>query len=720
MTTLERTAYPRFAQRLNQAQLDAYYTPSEAEYDLVARTTQGSPEQQLNFMLQLKTFQQLHYFPPLDAIPGYIVDHVRAALKITLEVMPGYLTRQTSYRHRRAICRHLDIQPYQSTTTDKLIREILLDAAQIMNDPADLLNVVIETLVRERHELPAFSTLDRLTNQVRAAVHKRLFRQIAARLTMTEQTRLDRLVTVEPDTQLSEWSILKKPTGYASVSHMREMEARLRQLSAILSTDPLLANLLPNKIIHLAAEARALDAYRLKEIRQHNPDRYYALLVCFVHEAKIQARDDLVEMFLKRVAKIHANAHDELEEIHQRQRATVERITDILAHIIHHASDIADDAHLGQEVRRLLEAAGGLAQLQDDCDDIIAYRGNNYLPLLYRHYKAYRALLFELARLLEPKSSSRDRSLVQALEFVLQRQQLTRQWWRGTLNLNFASPRWRRMIQSVQDGNPVLNRRALETCVFTYMAQELRSGDLYVPGSRDYADPRAQLLTWKTCEPLLEDYCQRLGFKSTATDFVDDLRQWLIQFAQEIDQTYPQNGQLYRNADGSFSLRRIKSIPKPPGTEDLEQALIDRLPERNLLDVLRNVQRWTEFTRHWGPLSGWVPSLTHPLMTYLATAFAYGSNLGPTQFAIHTQDQISARMLSYVNYQHVTPEKLDAALCDITNLYNRFDLPRYWGSGKVAIADGTLFALYENNLTAAYHPRYHDWGGIAYHFISDT
>jgi hypothetical protein len=40
-------------------------------------------------------------------------------------------------------------------------------AAEVMEHPADLINVAIEELVKERHELPAFSTLDRLVGHVR-------------------------------------------------------------------------------------------------------------------------------------------------------------------------------------------------------------------------------------------------------------------------------------------------------------------------------------------------------------------------------------------------------------------------------------------------------------------------------------------------------------------------------------------------------------------------
>jgi len=51
---------------------------------------------------------------------------------------------------------------------------------------------------------------------------------------------------------------------------------------------------------------------------------------------------------------------------------------------------------------------------------------------------------------------------------------------------------------------------------------------------------------------------------------------------------------------------------------------------------------------------------------------------------------------------------------------NRLELPKCWGTGKRAAADGSKFQLYESNLMSEYHIRYGGYGGIAYHHVSDT
>jgi TnpA family transposase len=103
----------------------------------------------------------------------------------------------------------------------------------------------------------------------------------------------------------------------------------------------------------------------------------------------------------------------------------------------------------------------------------------------------------------------------------------------------------------------------------------------------------------------------------------------------------------------------------------------------------------------------------------LGASFAYGCNLGPNQTARHVQGNITYHQLSYTNRRHVSMETLLAAIRDIINAYCRLKLPKCWGTGERAAADGSKFETYENNLRSEYHIRYRGYGGIAYHHVSD-
>jgi TnpA family transposase len=97
----------------------------------------------------------------------------------------------------------------------------------------------------------------------------------------------------------------------------------------------------------------------------------------------------------------------------------------------------------------------------------------------------------------------------------------------------------------------------------------------------------------------------------------------------------------------------------------------------------------------------------------VATLFCYGFNLGPVQTARSLRN-FSRRQVAWLNLKYVTEEGLEAANTDVVNAYNRFELPRYWGSGEHVAADGTKWDVYDQNLLSENHIRYGGYGLTAW------
>jgi TnpA family transposase len=288
------------------------------------------------------------------------------------------------------------------------------------------------------------------------------------------------------------------------------------------------------------------------------------------------------------------------------------------------------------------------------------------------------------------------------------------------LSLDFASVRWQALVKSRQNLETVLDRRQLEVCVFHYLARGIQSGDVYIDGSEAHADYRGQLIPLAQCMTRLPAYCQALQFPANAESFVSHLKQRLREVTERVDASFPDNSELTIDEAGTPHLKRLKAQPLPEELETLEALLKERMPERHLIDVLKNVQDWVGYTRHFGPISGAERKLTDPISRYILTVFGYACELGASQMARHAQNLINRQSLRRINAQHITSAKLEAALRDVVNDYTRFELPFLWGSGQAAIADGTHIELIRNNLLGAQHIRYGRFGGIAYTHISDT
>ena len=151
--------------------------------------------------------------------------------------------------------------------------------------------------------------------------------------------------------------------------------------------------------------------------------------------------------------------------------------------------------------------------------------------------------------------------------------------------------------------------------MFTYLAQELRTGDVAVRGSEAYADWAAKLLGWEECQPLLGAFCAEAGLPASASEFVGSLRAALTAKAEEVDAGYPDNGDLVIDEQtGVPSLKRRKGKDRSESAIELEEQIKERMPERSLLEILARTAYWIEWWRRFGPASGSDPKLSKPLL----------------------------------------------------------------------------------------------------------
>lgn len=154
MASIERTAYPRFKRCYTFEELTEIYTPTSGEKAFGFAVSQG----QVNYfslMVLLKVFQRLGYFPKLADIPLQIIQHIQTGLKLPEQLSLNNIHPRTLLRQKIAIRSELNVTPYNQAATG-LVRQIISESALVMDNPADLINVAIEELVKNRYELPPF------------------------------------------------------------------------------------------------------------------------------------------------------------------------------------------------------------------------------------------------------------------------------------------------------------------------------------------------------------------------------------------------------------------------------------------------------------------------------------------------------------------------------------------------------------------------------------
>ncbi|MEV1005125.1 Tn3 family transposase [Nonomuraea sp. NPDC050202] len=754
---MDRTAYPRFARVISARELAEDFTPTDAEVRWARGHTQDE-HHLLMLVVWLKSYQRLGYFPKIAEVPAAVAGHVRGALGLADEVELRQAAPMTASRHRAFVRKRLGVS-FESARVRRIAEQAVRKAVRSKDNPADLINVALEELVRARCELPGYTTLDAMVAAIRAEVNTGFFQAVAGRLDAAGRARLARLLVVDPVSRRSEFDRLKDVAQAASLGKFKERLALLGDIDAIGPTGTWLEGVPPGKIAHFAGEARVTDAADMRKVGE---DKRLTLLVSFVHTVATGVRDDVVTMFCKRMAAIHKRGRDHLEGLREAHRAESERLLGVFGEVLSAVRDALvpgddNDAVTGEAapqsaaatppheraeraghlVLKTLERAGGVEALAGAHEAISAHHGNNYLPLLEQYYSSHRAALFTLLEAIKLEATTAERSVLEAVEFLRALRgaktvfvpdglMVERPGPAGdpvpfTLRINvdaFASGQWRKILRDKKRPG-MLVRRHLEVCVFSYLAAELRSGDIAVAGSDSFANLHDQLMTWEECRPLVPAFCAQAGIPAEASALTAHYRDKLTAVAAVVDAGYPGNTDLLLEG-GRPVLRRRKGADRRPEALELEAVIHDRLPQRALLDILTRTAYLLKWHRHFGPASGSDPKIRNAMARYVLTAFAHGTLLGPSQVAAHMRGTVSVHELSLAGHKHTTATKIDKASVEVINAFAKLDVASVWGDGKTVAADGSQVDTWENNLLAETSIRYGGYGGIAYRHVSNT
>ncbi len=267
ITVISRTAYPQFKRYPSNKELHELYTPTVEEIKFVTSRTR-SKTGLLGLMVMLKSFQRLGYFTHPELVPQPIIIHLRTCLKLDYQVFPVPSLRSIRY-YQEAIREYLNISPYNNRGQE-LAAVAIRDAAFVRDHPADLINVAIEELVRQRYELPAFSTLDRLACHIRSIVNTRLFKRVARKLSLTDRQNIDGLLVPDSveDTNAN-LNLLKSPPKSHKLKYIKELQDKFDTMMLVGDAQKLLSFIPATKVKSFAArDANASPVVEDDDLRE--------------------------------------------------------------------------------------------------------------------------------------------------------------------------------------------------------------------------------------------------------------------------------------------------------------------------------------------------------------------------------------------------------------------------------------------------------------------
>lgn len=722
MTAIHETAYPRLKPHPTPMELEKNFMPSGDERILMEESTRsGSITNKLGFMVTLKCYQCLGYAISVKEVPDGVISY------ISKSIGGSDIADLTSYapssrkRHRKIILQYLNISDDEHKQRD-IMKQSALKSAVFKEGLADIVNDMIETLIKERFELPGFSTLERMARAARALTSTKLYEKITTGLNDEAKNFLDTLfdtafaTTNEATTR---WAFLKQEMKAPTTQNVKAFINGLALLKEWRSQVPAVINDTPaHRLEQFIEEATALDSSDMKNLKQ---DKRYALATIMLHLKLANKFDDIASVFIRWMRKMRHEGRQALDSYTLTKKSETDRLIEILYSVL------LASAQTGTSDERLNAIEKSFPDNKEEtiaqCEQYLAHAGDNYLPFMLKLYQNKRYVLFQLLEQIKLQSASQDKSIEQAASFIIKHRQNKQKMIsiiaKDFDQLNWLSDKWFNFVtdNKRQDEIMLVNKKHFEMAVFNALADEIHCADMFLVGANNYDDPNKQLMTWEDFYAGVDEYCDLIQQSSDASEFIQTLQNQHIEAAKRTDNGFLTNEYLSIEK-GEPVLKRAITKKEDKAITEFVKEVSARLPISNIVDLYMDIEEWLTLSKFFKPLSGHESKIKDYGMRFVATSFAYGCNVGPVQ-AERCLQKYSRKQIAWVFNHHVTDYRLSKATERLINIYNQFELPKSWGTGDSSSVDGTYWNMYTNNLLAEHHIRYGQYGGIGYYHVSD-
>ena len=271
----------------------------------------------------------------------------------------------------------------------------------------------------------------------------------------------------------------------------------------------------------------------------------------------------------------------------------------------------------------------------------------------------------------------------------------------------FVPARWAGYLEkAAKDGDVTAYRHYWELCVLMALRDGLRSGDIYVPGSRRYADPASFLLTPQQWEPQRLEFCHLAGKPASAADALaladDELHAALTDLETQLARGGGP-GEVRLGADGELIVPPLTAEDVPAEAEALRAELGALLPRVPIASVLVEVDARTGFTDHLVHAGGKAtrPAELKRNLLYVIIAEATNMGLG----AMAESCGVPYDVLAWTAEWYFRAETLEAANAAIVNYHHRLPMAQAFGTGTLSSSDGQRFPVKGKSL----RPEYQRW-----------
>ena len=637
--------------------------------------------------------QHVHDLSP--HIINYLGQQLDLPPSLTVEVPE----REATYlEQRQNILKHLGFQRFDHNVQAQL-EAWIAQQARLGTLPDALFQQAENHLLAKRVLLPGPSVLERLIIHVCSDIHLQLFETVFRQLSPALRQAIDRLLLVPDGEQRSTFFHLKEYPPAPSISSIQSYLQRYQTVAETGIDEFEIQVVTPEFLDYFFKQAKRYNAMDIKRFADH---KRYTMMICFLLETRKTLLDHLVTMHDQNVMDISRQTRNAYEKKHRELRKRQKRAIDVMLDTTDFLLEWPDEQPLSKDdIWRQVEEVT-LRSSRKDLQEFQRLEERGYGDLLLNRYPSLRKYFADFIHL--PFAAKQgNEHLIQAIDLVRKLDAGEAPRLPPTAPTTFVPKELRRALKD-QDGK--LNRNAWEMGLALAIKDAMRSGDLYLPQSKQHvsfwdltlSEPRWQEVKTSSCDDLQQP--QKHEAKAVLTHQFHE--------ASDLAKQRFEFDDFAEIQDGKLKLKRYDKIALPPSVTTLQKVIDARLPAIRIEQLLMEVDHLTGFSRHFTPLQGHQSRPPHFYKTLMAALISQATNLGVVSMSASVKG-ITVDMLRHVLHDFVREETLTAANAEIVNRHHALPLSAVHGTGTLSSSDAQRFGMRASSLLASYYPRYYGY-----------
>ncbi|WP_253345758.1 Tn3 family transposase [Staphylococcus equorum] len=693
---------------LSEFEFTSYYSLSDYDIEVVNRHRRD--HNRLGFALQLCILRNpgCTLNSMLD-IPDNLIAYVAKQIDVNPDVFSSYAKRDTTRReHLEEIrqvygYRNLNNSDYRTISND------LLKSALENGNTMYLVRTALDLLRKGKIILPVIPTIERMVWLARIRAEKRIFATLTRNLSKGQKYELEKLIDSTTNNNKTKLAWLREIPGHSSPDSFLKVIKRLQFIKNInITADTSLLH--PNRLLQLA---RIGARYEPHSFRRFKEDKRYALLVAHLITLSQDLTDHAIEIHDRQMMVLQAKGRKTQEEMQKQNGKSVnEKVVhyaDIGSALIKAKEDgidpyvALDQVMPWEKIVESIEEAKLLSRPMD----------YDYLDLIKTRYNYLRKYTPILLGSLEFRSTKSAKPLLVALDTIRELNESGKRKVPDGSPLDFVPKRWQKHVFD-DEGN--INRQYYEMAALTELKNYIRSGDVWVEGSRLHKDFEEYLVSkddWDGAKVTGTNIAVDVNFEQYIQERYDVLNtklQWISKNIDKIDSINIKKQKIH--------VERLQA-DTPEESRNFSLSLYKILPRVKLTDLLMEVAEWTGFEKSFVHASSNQSPKGEEKSVVMAALMAMGTNIGLTKMAEATPD-ISYRQMANVMQWRLHEDAMTRAQATLVNYQHRLSLTSYWGDGTTSSSDGMRVPVGVSSLHADSNPHYGTGKGTTiYRFTSD-